>query len=86
MDGYRSNGYISPLRVLGMKKSASVLVKRMNILTDKKVLINLKNASRALSENELKILEKDLFSSEIYGLLCSRGPINEYQLKQIITT
>ena len=85
MDEYKSKGYISPLRVLGMKKSASSLVKRMNALTDNKILINLKNASKILSDDEQEILKKNLSSSEIYGLICSRGPVNEYKLKQLIT-
>lgn len=84
MEEYTSKDYISPLRVLGMKKSASSLVKRMNALTDNKILINLKNAPKILSDDEQEILKKNLSSSEIYGLICSRGPLNEYKLKQII--
>ena len=39
---------------------------------------------RQLSDDEQEILKKNLSSSEIYGLICSRGPLNEYKLKQII--
>lgn len=86
MEEYKAQGYTCPLRILGMKKSASPLIRQMNENAPSKIITNLKTAKNLLPEIEYSLLEKDLRASEIYGLLCQSGPINEYRQKQLVIT
>lgn len=84
MDTYRNDGYTTPLRLLGMKKDNSSLLKEMKETSKSPVITSLKQAKNLLSDNEFALLCDTLNASEIYGLLCSKGPVNEYRQKQII--
>ena len=84
MDEYRSHGFTAPARVLGMRKSASSLVKEINKAGHASLFTNLKTASSVCTDIELRLLNETLLSSEVYGCLCQSGPINEYRQKQII--
>ena len=84
MKEYRANGYSCPARVLGMKKSASILVKEMQKKGTISVITTLKKAPDLCDTLQLKVLEENLLATQIYGCLCEDAPQNEYRMKQII--
>lgn len=74
--------YIPYLRILGFQKASSVLLKELKATACVPVISKLADAASFLSEDALWLLEKDIFSADLYEQLCSikkkTAPRSEY--------
>ncbi|MCR4903913.1 MAG: nucleotidyltransferase family protein [Butyrivibrio sp.] len=78
MEEYKQNGYTTYLRVLGLKKSSSSLIKTIKSNSDLPLIQQLSKAGNMLDKRELKLLEETITASSIYDLAYCHKPKNEY--------
>ncbi|SFC37552.1 nucleotidyltransferase [Butyrivibrio sp. YAB3001] len=84
MDEYKEDDFTSFVRILGMKKAATVALKKAKDNSSLPIISNLKQADSQLDFNSKRLLDETLYASKIYNLICSSLPQSEYRMKQII--
>ena len=81
-DNALSCDYVPYMRVLGFKKSAGELLHTIKKEADRPLITKLADASSILNENEIKVLNHDILSSDIYNRLIiahrKKVPANEF--------
>ncbi len=79
------SAFISYARILGLRKSASPLLKKIQECSRIPVISRLSDSEKALNETQLRLLNETLTSSDIYNLIYSNAhPVSEYK-RTIIT-
>ncbi len=63
------NGFSQYIRVLGFRREASIILKEMSKKSKLPIITNIKNANSILNERGLKMLEKEIQSTDIYKAL-----------------
>ncbi|MBQ9589944.1 MAG: nucleotidyltransferase [Butyrivibrio sp.] len=87
MQEYKNDDYTSYARILGMKSSASDVLKLAKKTSSIPIINRLKDADNKscnLSYLQKRLLSETLNSSKIYNLLYKKDQVNEYRIKQII--
>lgn len=70
-DYWRQNGFIPYLRVLGFKKSSENYISFLTKSSDLPVILQVAKDKNQLGKNALSLLEKDLYSTDLYHLVLS---------------
>ena len=84
MEKYKEDNFTSYARILGIKESASSMVRLMKEKSDIPVIFNLKEANKSLSPLRKQLLDETLTSGYVYRSIASCENINEYKLKPLI--
>ena len=85
MNSYKEDDYTAYVRILGMKKDSSDLVKKLKENSRIPVIGNLKEVnSLSLSEQQKSLFDETLLASQIYSQLFRRKAINEFRQPLII--
>ena len=63
------NGFCQYIRILGFKRSASHIITEISKKSSLPIITNIKNAKKQLNELEFKMLEKEIYSTNIYNIL-----------------
>ena len=87
MQEYKNDDYTSYARILGMRSSASDVLKLAKKTSSIPIINRLKDADNKnsnLSYLQKRLLNETLNSSKIYNLLYKKDQVNEYRIKQII--
>ncbi len=63
--------YIPYLRILGFRKASSELLSELKVCAQVPVISKLADASTLLPANAMTILEKDIFSADLYEQVCA---------------
>jgi len=80
---YQQDNYTTYLRVLGLKRASSGLLKKINSNSDKPLIQNLRKAGLSLTDLEKQLLNETVAASSIYDFCHCKNAKNEYS-KEII--
>ena len=85
MNSYKEDDYTGYIRILGMKKDSSDLVKKLKENSKLPVIGNLKEVnSLTLSKLQKELFDETLLASKIYSQLFIKKPVNEYRKPLIL--
>lgn len=80
---YQQDNYTTYLRVLGLKRASSGLLKNINSNSDKPLIQNLRKAGLSLTDLEKQLLNETVAASSIYDFCHCKNAKNEYS-KEIV--
>lgn len=80
---YQQDNYTTYLRVLGLKRASSGLLKNINSNSDKPLIQNLRKAGLSLTALEKQLLNETVAASSIYDFCHCKNAKNEYS-KEIV--
>lgn len=80
---YQQDNYTTYLRVLGLKRASSGLLKNINSNSDKPLIQNLRKAGLCLTDLEKQLLNETVAASSIYDFCHCKNAKNEYS-KEIV--
>ena len=80
---YQQDNYTTYLRVLGLKRASSGLLKKINSNSDKPLIQNLRKAGLCLTDLEKQLLNETVAASSIYDFCHCKNTKNEYS-KEIV--
>lgn len=80
---YQQDNYTTYLRVLGLKRASSGLLKKINSNSDKPLIQNLRKAGLSLTDLEKQLLNETVAASSIYDFCHCKKAKNEYS-KEIV--
>ncbi len=80
---YQQDNYTTYLRVLGLKRASSGLLKNINSNSDKPLIQNLRKAGLSLTDLEKQLLNEAVAASSIYDFCHCKNAKNEYS-KEIV--
>ena len=80
---YQQDNYTTYLRVLGLKRASSGLLKKINSNSDKPLIQNLRKAGLSLTDLEKQLLNETVAASSIYDFCHCKNAKNEYS-KEIV--
>ncbi|MCR4831981.1 MAG: nucleotidyltransferase family protein [Butyrivibrio sp.] len=80
---YQQDNYTTYLRVLGLKRASSGLLKNINSNSDKPLIQNLRKAGLSLTDIEKQLLNETVAASSIYDFCHCKNAKNEYS-KEIV--
>ncbi len=85
MNSYKEDDYTGYIRILGMKKDSSDLVKKLKENSKLPVIGNLKEVnSLTISKLQKDLFDETLLASKIYSQLFIKKPVNEYRKPLIL--
>ena len=67
LNSYKQNGYVSYARILGMRKEASYLLRKIKATGDIQVITKVSRAGEQLDSLGLQMLSEDTFAAHIYN-------------------
>ena len=83
MQEYVDDGYTTYLRILGLKKQSSALLKLIKENADKELIQSPRKAFPSISPLEKRLLQESMAASSIYDLALCQNPKNEFT-KEIV--
>ncbi|MCR5669402.1 MAG: nucleotidyltransferase [Butyrivibrio sp.] len=84
MDEYKNGGFTGYVRILGQRKDAAPLLKKIHEASDLPVLDRLKDASDLLNDEQFRLFDATLNSSSLYNMVSGKDIPSEYSLPPMI--